>query len=452
MRARIAAVCRRELQPGDHVVCALSGGGDSVALLHCLLDCKDELQITVSAAHFNHCLRGSESDGDEAFVRQLCRDWNVELAVGRGDPRTLAGKSPEEAARILRYDFLLAQTGIIACAHHGDDQIETVLLNLLRGTGLKGLCGMPVRSGRLLRPMLEISKAEIEAYLAVHTLPCRFDSSNGEDDALRNRLRHHVLPLFRAENPNLTQTFARMTGLLQQDEAWLEAQTAEILRNSAEKNGYNCVKLRNSPVNLRSRAIRQLLPIPKPSMAHVEEVEKLLADTAGSASIDLPGGVAAIREYEILRFEKTAPAEGFPATPLCPGQTVQLLGLTVTMDGPVTLETETDQKTVFAIKTDGDAPPAITLRPRQTGDCLRLPGGRRSLKKLMIDRKIPAAQRDALPVLADDQGVIAVYGLDCDAVRRALPGDRAWIIQFHKEERKTDAGKDDEENRYDQGY
>ena len=447
MRAEILAVCRRELQPGDHVVCALSGGGDSVALLHCLRSIREELGFTLSAAHFNHCLRGAESDGDEAFVRQLCRDWNIPLAVGRGDPRTLTGKSPEEAARILRYEFLLAQDGVITTAHHADDQMETVLLNLLRGTGLKGLCGMPVRSGRLLRPMLEVPKEAVEAYLEAHSLACRFDSSNGEDDALRNRIRHHILPFFRAENPNFPAVFGRMTALLQQDEAWLEAQTVELLRNSAEKNGYNCVKLRNSPVNLRSRAIRQLLPISKPSMAHVEEVEKLLADTTGSASIDLPGGVTAIREYEILRFTKTE-SKSFAPMALRPGETVQLPGLTATMDGPCVCRTGTDDKTVFAIKASGELPPAITLRPRQTGDSLRLPGGTKTLKKLMIDRKIPAAQRELLPVLADDRGVIAVYGLGCDTARKALPGELAWIIQFHQEERETDAGKDDEENEH----
>ena len=447
MRAEILAVCRRELRPGDHVVCALSGGGDSVALLHCLLSLRKELGITLSAAHFNHCLRGDESDGDEAFVQQLCRDWNIPLAVGRGDPRQLTDKSPEEAARILRYDFLMAQEGIIATAHHADDQIETVLLNFLRGTGLKGLCGMPVRSGRLLRPMLEVPKEDVEAYLAAHSLSCRFDSSNGCDDALRNRLRHHILPFFRAENPNFHATFARMTTLLRQDEAYLEVKTAEILRNAAEKNGYNCVKLRNSPENLRSRAIRQLLPIPKPTMAHVELVEGLLRSTDGSASVRLPGGVTAIREYEILRFAGTEPKAFAPAA-LYPGKPVRLPGLTVTVDGPYVCQTETDQKTVFAIKASGDLPPAIALRPRQTGDSLRLTGGTKTLKKLMIDRKIPAAKRDLLPVLADDHGVIAVYGLGCDAARKALPGEQAWIIQFHQEERETDAGKDDEENEH----
>ena len=197
MRDKVLAACRQLFAPGDRVVCALSGGGDSVALTHCLLFLRQELGISVAAAHFNHCLRGAESDGDEAFVRQLCARWGVELSVGRGDPRSLTGESPEEAARHLRYGFLMEQSGWIATAHHGEDQIETVLLNLLRGTGLKGLCGMQPKNGRLVRPMLEVSREEVEEYLAKNGLECRFDSSNGTDDALRNRLRHHILPLLR---------------------------------------------------------------------------------------------------------------------------------------------------------------------------------------------------------------------------------------------------------------
>jgi len=436
VKDKLLAACRQELQAGDRVVCALSGGGDSVALLHGLLALRETLGITVTAAHFNHCLRGAESDGDEAFVRQLCRRWNVPLAVGRGDPRSRSGESPEEAARNLRYEFLLAQEGILATAHHGDDQIETVLLNLLRGTGLKGLCGMPVRNGRIFRPLLEVSRQEISTYLAAHDLPCRFDSSNAADDALRNRLRHHILPLLQAENPNLTETFARMTGLLQLDEAFLEEKTAELLQKSAEKNGFSAEILRNAPTVLRRRAIRQLLPIPKPAMAHVEEVEKLLACTTGSASIDLPGGVTALREYELLRFVPPQEPATFSPVRLQPDHAVSLPDLRITMTGPVTLETETDQQTVFAIKADGPVPPAITVRPRQTDDSLRLSGGVKSLKKLMIDRKIPAAQRARLPVLADDQGVIAVYHLGCDTARMARSGDRAWIIQFHNNEER----------------
>ena len=433
MRDKVLAACRQLFTPGDRIVCALSGGGDSVVLLHCLLSLRQELEVSVAAAHFNHCLRGEESDGDEAFVRQLCADWGVELSVGRGDPRSLTGESPEEAARHLRYEFLMEQEGWIATAHHGEDQIETVLLNLLRGTGLKGLCGMQPKNGRLVRPMLEISKEEVETYLAENGLKCRFDSSNAADDALRNRLRHHVLPLLRQENPNLTAVFSRMTALLQQDEAYLEAKTAEILQKSAVKNGFDCACLTNAPPVLRRRAIRQLLEIPKPTQQHVEQVERLLMDCSGSASVDLPGGFTAIREYGVLRVERQSFAERFAAAALRPGQDVCLpeIGLRIALRGPVVLEEETP----FAIRCDGEDI-MVTVRPRQSGDRILLPGGHKALKKWMIDCKIPAAQRDRVPVLADGQGIIAVYPLGCDAARKAHRGDRAWIILFQNEERE----------------
>ena len=126
------------LSPGSALVCAVSGGADSVALLHCLRTLSEELGFSLTAAHFNHCLRGEESDGDEAFVRYLCKQWGVPLAVGRGDAAKRAretGESLEEAARALRHGFLSAQPGLIATAHNADDQVETVLINLLRGTG-----------------------------------------------------------------------------------------------------------------------------------------------------------------------------------------------------------------------------------------------------------------------------------------------------------------------------
>lgn len=156
-------------QPGDTVICAVSGGADSVCMLHVLLSLRNTLGITVEAAHFNHQLRGEESDRDEAFVRTLCAELGVVLHVDNGDVRARAAKtheSVEEAARALRYAFFSSLPGLIATAHTQDDNLETVLLNLTRGTGLAGLCGIPPKRESFIRPMLAVSRAEIEAYLA----------------------------------------------------------------------------------------------------------------------------------------------------------------------------------------------------------------------------------------------------------------------------------------------
>lgn len=426
------------LPPGSAVVCAVSGGADSVALLHWLWRNQEALGITVTAAHFNHSLRGEASDGDEAFVRGLCASWGVPLSVGRGDVAAhsrQSGMSIEEAARQLRYEFLLEQPGYIAVAHNADDQVETVLLNLLRGTGLRGLCAMEPRRGRLVRPLLAVTRREIEAYLDEHALPHQEDGTNGGDDALRNRLRHHVIPLLRQENPNLAGTVGRMTELLRRDEAYLAARTQELLAQARREGGYDCLTLAGAEEVLRRRALRQLLDIPKPTMAHVEAAEALLQGTEGSAKLHLPGGCVLRRQYGLLSLERGEPPRSFAPVTLHPGESAVLpeAGLRVFVDFPEILEKSLDSLSTFALKCDMmEEHPALTLRPRQTGDALRRSGGQKSIKKWMIDAKLPAHRRGLLPVVSLGEAVLAVYGLGSDCRYAGQPGDRVICVHFRQ--------------------
>lgn len=426
------------LPPGSTVVCAVSGGADSVALLHWLWSNQQTLGITVTAAHYNHCLRGEASDGDEAFVCGLCASWHIPLAVGRGDVAGYSrqsGTSIEEAARQLRYEFLLAQPGYIALAHHADDQVETVLLNLLRGTGLKGLCAMEARCGRLVRPLLAVTRQEIEAYLQEHGLPHREDATNTEDDALRNRLRHHVIPLLRQENPNLAGTIGRMTALLHQDEAYLAARTDQLLDAARREHGYDCLTLAGAEEVLRRRALRRLLEIPKPTQAHVDAAEALLGSCQGSAEIALPGGYLLRRQYGILSLERAGQPEHFAPVTLHPGESALLpeAGIQVFADFPEILEKSADCLSTFALKCDMmEEHPALTIRPRQTGDALRRSGGQKSIKKWMIDAKLPAHRRGLIPVVSWNGTVLAVYGLGADCLHAGQPGDRVIRITFQE--------------------
>ena len=374
---------------GQTVVCAVSGGVDSVVLLHLMVQARQELHLDLSAAHFHHGLRQS-ADRDEAFVRTLCEQWKIPLTVGRGDAAAYAnetGMSVEEAARKLRYEFLLALPGLICVAHHADDQVETVLLNVLRGTGLKGLCAMQRQKGRIVRPLLDVGRQELEVYAREHGLAFCTDETNLCDEALRNRLRHHVIPLLRRENPSLSQTVARMTALLQEDEEYLRQQTNMLLCQAKREDGYDCCVLRES--KLCKRAVRELLTIPKPTAAHVEAVCALMECLDGTKSVSLPG-MTVRREYDILKFAPQPPCTPEPVT-VCTAEAGEILW------------------GIWKIRWQKDAcGGTFTVRSRTIGDSVRLSGGSKTLKKLMIDKKIPAAKRDAVPVIVKGTEIVAV--------------------------------------------
>ena len=202
---------------GDRVVCAVSGGADSVALLFSLYLLREKLEFTLTAAHFNHGLRGEESQRDEEFVRGLCDRLDIPLQVGSAQVKA-GEKGLEAAARDARYGFFYTLEGKIATAHTANDNAETVLMHLVRGTGLKGLGGIAPVRGRLIRPMLDITRNEVLAFLQEYNLSFVEDSSNGTDDFLRNRLRHNVFPLLEQENPRLAENMSAIAQRLRLDE------------------------------------------------------------------------------------------------------------------------------------------------------------------------------------------------------------------------------------------
>ena len=225
MLNKLTAFLRRHdmVQPGDTVICAVSGGADSVAMLFGFYLLKEKLDITLEAAHFNHHLRGAESDRDEAFVKDFCHRYDIPLHLGGGEVKP-GKKGLEAAAREARYAFLRSLPGRIATAHTADDNAETVLLHLIRGTGLKGLGGITPVSGNVIRPMLGITRQEVEEFLEEWCLRHIEDSSNAGDDFLRNRVRHKIMPLLKEENPRIGENLSAMALLLRLDEEALSRQ------------------------------------------------------------------------------------------------------------------------------------------------------------------------------------------------------------------------------------
>lgn len=240
----IAAIDRyRMIEKGDKITVAVSGGADSVFLLECLTLLKERLEIKLCACHVNHCLRGEESDRDESFVRELCDKLEIPLEVRKVDVKSLVKKhqSIEETARKARYDFfaeLCADGSKIATAHTASDSAETVLINLIRGTALKGLCGIPPVRGSIIRPLIFVQRAEIERYCSENGWAYVIDSTNLSEDYTRNKIRHNVLPLIKELNPSVVSGISRMTAALAEDNALLD-EAAEKAKNDAEvKKGY----------------------------------------------------------------------------------------------------------------------------------------------------------------------------------------------------------------------
>ena len=408
------------IQPGDTVVCAVSGGADSVALVFACYLLKEKLEITLEAAHFNHHLRGEESDRDESFVRQLCDRYDIPLHLGGGEIQP-GKKGLEAAARDARYAFLRSISGKIATAHTADDNAETVLMHLIRGTGLKGLGGITPVHGNVIRPMLKVTRQDVENFLEEWCLSHIEDSSNETDTFLRNRIRHHVMPLLAAENPKIAENLSQMALRLRLDEEFLSQQTDFTVLPTVEK-------LKTMPKALRSRALEAFLKkcgVREPEDAHISMAESLLFSDKPSARASFPGGVILAREYDALVcLPKRNALEETVLT--CPGE-ILLPGLQILCE-PASERINTPD--AFTVCPVGE----IRIRARKSGDSIRLSGGSKSLKKLFIDRKIPAAQRQQIPVVCDDAGILGVYTIGANWDRTA--GETAVTIRFKNINRK----------------
>lgn len=404
------------VRPSQHIICACSGGADSVALLFGLYLLKEKLEIRLSAAHFNHHLRGEESDRDETFVRSFCEQFDIPLFVGQGS--VVSGKKGlEAAAREARYAYFATLDGTVATAHTADDNAETVLLHLVRGTGLKGLGGITPKSEKLIRPMLTVTREEVLVFLEEYHLSYVEDGSNETDAFLRNRLRHHVMPLLRQENPRLAENLSDMAMSLRRDEETISSLTGGTLPDVES--------LRQMPGPVRQRALERFLKengIREPERRHIAMAESLAFSNNPSAKASFPGGITVSRQYNRLTVLQSQ-SGWYEKEVVCPGITeLPELGLQIEC---VSAQEIIQTADVFTVSLDGP----VTVRPRKAGDAITLSGGTKTLKKLFIDKKIPTDQRTRIPVLCDTQGILGVYGVGADQRRKsdALP---AWQFRF----------------------
>lgn len=297
------------ISDGDAVVIALSGGADSVSLLYALKKLSAQLQFNLSACHVNHGLRGEESDGDMRFCQQLCEKLGVELHILNTDVKQFQQKheSIEETARRVRYDFFseVSRSKKLATAHNSNDTAETVLLNMMRGTGLKGLCGIPPVRGNIIRPLIYCSRDEVEQFCKENSLTYVTDKTNLSDDYTRNKVRHLILPEMLKINPSLLDTMARMQQNLREDSELLETLGSDALNAAKGTRGYKTVVLSQQPKPVLRRAIKQLLISGsiEPSALRIEMAEEIILLGKGKIN-PCRGKFVTIRKGEVFIEEQ----------------------------------------------------------------------------------------------------------------------------------------------------
>lgn len=402
----LALAAEYEMFPrGKAVVLAVSGGRDSMTLLHWAAAHREDWEVRLLVGHYHHGMRGEQADRDARRVAAFCTHQGIpffqELGDVYGHARAV-GKGVEEVGRTLRYAFLEALAAregaaLIATAHNADDNAETLLLHLARGAGLQGLTGIPPRRGKLVRPLLTTTRAEIDAYADRAALDYGDDATNLDDAYARNRLRHRVTPVMESINPRYVENVSAAIRLLRKDNEYLNAQAAQLLLLARQEEGRITLPaqvLAQRPFPIAVRAARQLLTEitgqTQFGERHLRALLALAAKNDPSGEVHLPYGAVARREYQLLILEMGGATSPPAAISLSHG---------VTPWGP------------WQVTVTGPAE-GLVLRPRAEGDTLHPEKrSRKTLKKWMIEKKIPRHIRDTLPVVADDSGVLAAAGL-----------------------------------------
>ncbi len=413
------------IRPGERVLCAVSGGADSMCLLAQMTESAAQTGFSVLCAHFDHRQRGSESQRDADFVRAFCAEHGVACFV-----EAYEGERHDEASlRTARYAFLrrvAAAQGCrwIATAHTADDQLETMLLNLARGSGLRGMAGIAPAQGDLMRPMLDMTRADVEAYLKAHQIPHVEDSSNLSDDYARNRLRHAAVPALQSVNAQAVRHAAETAALLREDADFLDSLARESLDASLEA-------LRALPKPVRARVFRLRFGAGL-SKQHVDALHAFILED-GPAALDLPG-VRVLREQGRLSADTNRPP--LPELVLAAGRTYDLPahGLRITVSESDTVPQIYDSFTVYRFKS-AEIRGKLTLTARRPGDAIRILGRgcTKRLSDLFLEAGVPASERDFVPVLRDDLGPAAVYGFGVAERLTPTRGAPSIFVMMEKE-------------------
>jgi tRNA(Ile)-lysidine synthase len=439
------------LSPGETIIAAVSGGVDSMVMLHVLRTLAKKHRYRIHVVHVNHQLRGEESDEDARFVQAVCADWDVPcepvtVDVVRERERNGRQVSVQVAARNLRYRVLVDAAkrrgaAVICTAHHANDQAETVLLRILNGTSPAGLRGIPKateRGGvRIVRPLHNVWKEEIMRYANRFAVPFRTDSSNTSLKYVRNQVRFRVLPYLEKEyNKNIQQRLYQLGTLAEAEDAFLDGEAKKVFSQVVSVIGEGCVsagvkELLALPLALQRRVITLILyclggqTFPW-AFVHVEAVRRLLLNRSPGAIIDLPRNIRARREYDFLHvFQCAEPAAMLGKGPVHISRVLTIPGNTPVPELGVSVETVLEEvgetglpecpRHAWEACFDYDAMAGlpVAIRNRLPGDTMRPRGfsGTKKLKKLFMESHIPKHRRDRWPILTVGNEIVWLVGI-----------------------------------------
>lgn len=422
---------------GRTVAVGVSGGADSMALLHVLLELKDEFAMNIIACHVNHGIRGETADRDEKFVVEACKRLGVDVRILRADVPGTAKKmhlGVEECGRRIRYDFFnsVADDVIIATAHTLSDRSETLLLNIARGASVKGLCSIPAVRGNIVRPLIDCTRADIEKYCSDNSIEFVTDETNFEDIYSRNRIRLNVIPELKKLNPSLERAFMRLISNAEEENDFMNGFSREILGKVKLKNGYNARLLNDEHPAVRKRVIFEIINTETgfaPEAVHVEQVDKILqggrTEIIGDTVVEVKNGVMKInpQKEEIADWE-------FDFDSLSAEIPFGKIRGEIIHRNNLSLKQSVHNKVLDYDSIVGHS----VLRNRRPGDKMKLAGSSctKTLKKLFNEKHIE--NRNCAAVLADEAGICWVQGLGCaDRCKIKPETDKILIIGEDKQ-------------------
>ncbi|ABK99855.1 tRNA lysidine(34) synthetase TilS [Pelobacter propionicus] len=473
--ARVSRTIRDQqlFAPGDTVILALSGGADSCVLLDILAGLT-EFSPCLVIAHLNHQLRGAESDGDELFCRSLAERYGLPFRSRSLDVAALArrqGLNLEDAGRRARLEFLedVARSfhaTAIALAHHADDQAETVLMRLLRGSGMTGLRGMSFRGpGGRIRPLLNSRRCEIDAYLRARGLEHREDASNRDTAFLRNRIRHELLPLLEQYNPAIRERLVGTAALLADEDDLLEGMAEDLAARACHfgSDSVSCslTRLEGEPQALKRRLVRRILAHltgngEHVTRRHIQAMEDLMDSPRPNATLNLFRGIRAVREYGTLRLSRGLPPEDLPheARELPgPGRYILSDGSLLTLAPATAPPDPASLPATVALFDLEKAPFPWRVRTFTPGDRIApfAMAGSKKVKELFMERRVPRDQRGRIPLIFCGDDLIWVCGLRTSRLAQLDAGSRNIIMAVYSprsgDDRLTDAKERDREEK-----